>query len=111
MTDDIKQKLIAAGFPQALVEEAEVYAPAIARMAFAELTALAALIADKLTEKAQEAIRAKMSLDELAAEKTRLADLTVLMANNHAERLAAGNAILMALLKVAFAVAIGAAGF
>jgi len=111
VTDEIKAKLLAAGFPQALVDEADVYAPAIARMAFAELTALAALIADKLTEKAQEAIREKMTVEELADEKTRLADLTVLMANKHADRLAAGNAILMALLAVAFKVALGACGF
>ena len=94
-------------FPVGVVDAAQLYGPAIGRMALAELVALAQMIADRLTEEAQAAVREKMSMDELAAEREKLADLAVLMANKRAESIAMGRDILLAILKVAFTMALG----
>jgi len=109
MDDALKAKLLTV-FPAAAVEIGELYAPAIARMGLKELLAMDDFIRAKELAKAREAIRAAMTVDELAAEAEALVPLDRKMAEEQAEAVSIGKSILMAGLKAAFAIAIGMVG-
>lgn len=109
-----KDKIVAAlagkvgrGVAEAAVE----YLPALQRLGMAELTALAALLAEGDYDAAKAALHAKMTPDELATEKEHLAGLAELMAHDNAEARKFGLAIVGGVLKAAFGVLLSAAAF
>jgi hypothetical protein len=86
------------------------YGAAIARMGIKEALALATLIQGKKWTDAQAAIRTQMTAQELADEKSKLADLTFDSAVSAAQGWSFAEALLQAGLKVLLALALGAVG-
>lgn len=97
-----------AMFPQAAIDLGQMYGPAVARMTLAEFAALVQLLNAKKTAEAQAAARAKMTAEELAAEKAALTPVMAQMANDRAEAIDLGGQVLIAGLKAAATLALGA---
>jgi vacuolar-type H+-ATPase subunit C/Vma6 len=95
-------------FPQAAIDLGQMYGPAVARMSLAEFAAMVQLLNQKKTADAQAQARAKMTAEELAAEKAVLTPMLAQMANDRADAMDLGTQILMAGLKAAAALALGA---
>jgi hypothetical protein len=111
MTIDPKaQAALLRLFPQSAIYAGAVYAPAIARMALAEFAALVEMLNAGKHAEAQAAVRAKMTPEELAAEKETLTPLFAKMARDQADALDLGGMILMAALKAAAAISLAAVG-
>ena len=94
-------------FPQAAIDVGTVYGPAIARMALAEFAALVEMLNGKKQAEAQVAVRARMTPEELAAEKESLTPLFQRMASDQADALDLGRTLLVAGLKAAATLAMG----
>ena len=108
---DIDDKTLAALqklFPQAAIDVGTMYGPAVARMALAEFAALVEMLNNKRAADAQAAVRAKMTPEELAAEKESLTPLFAKMACDQADALDLGKSLLIAGLKAAATIAMGA---
>ena len=95
-------------FPQAAIDVGATYGPPVARMALAEFAALVEMLNARKDADAQAAVRAKMTADELATEKESLTPLFAKMASDQADALDLGRMILIAGLKAAAAIAMGA---
>ena len=95
-------------FPQAAIDVGAVYGPAIARMAVVEIAALVEMLNHKRNAEAQAAVRAKMTPEELADEKESLTPLFQQMASDQADALDLGKTLLIAGLKAAATLAMGA---
>jgi hypothetical protein len=98
-------------FPQAAIDVGTVYGPAIARMALTEFAALVEMLNNRKQADAQAAVRAKMTPEELAAEKETLTPLFAQMASDQADALDLGKTLLVAGLKAAAVLAMGAGLF
>ena len=103
---ELRNKLLES-FPVGVVDAAELYAPAIGKMALDELVALAQLIVAKKYKEAQLEVRRKMSAQELADEKTKLADLAVLMAQENSDGWKVATSIVGVIMKAALSAALG----
>ena len=113
MNPELKEKLIEV-FGQLAVSASEqldpAYGEAIARMGVQEALALWTLIQGKKFTEAQAAIRAKMTQQELADEKSKLANLTFESAVTNDKNWTLAGALLQAGLKVLLAAALGMVG-
>ena len=97
-----------AQFGAAIGPAALLYLPAIKRLAMSELIALWQLLQAKNQDAAYQAVAAKMTVQELADEKEKLADLAALRATARAENIALANEIAAAVLKAAITILITA---
>ena len=113
MEADIAQRLkdLALEVGHGVAEGAAVYIAPIKRMALKELTAFAVLLAEDRNDAAKEAVYAKMTAQELTAEKEVLADLAVMMADDNARKRAIATAIVGVMLKAALSALLGAVVF
>jgi hypothetical protein len=91
--------------PSPLRDSAVLYAPAISRMASADFFAFVRGLQEGQTVDAMAKLRAAMTAEELADEKSRLADLTVVMARESWEARQIGLAVLRAALIAALSAA------
>lgn len=111
MDATLKDQLVAA-FGKLAVGIGEslepIYGAAIARMAVSEFLALDQHLRAKQWAEAKALVRARMTPDELAAEKERLRDLTWEMAENNGIAWSAAGAAMTAGLRVLMALALGA---
>ena len=82
--------------------------PAIKRLAMSELIALWQLLQANNQDAAYQAVAAKMTVQELADEKEKLAELAALRATARAENIALANEIAAAVLKAAITILITA---
>ena len=97
-------------FGAAIGPSIEPYLPAIQRFGMAELLAFVGLLQQKSKDAALQQVHDKMTAEELANEKVKLADLTAAMADSNAEKRATASAILMAVLKAALVIGLGLVG-
>ena len=112
--DEALKKQLTDIFGKLAVEAGEQLAPAygagVARMALKEVLALDAFINAKKFAEAQALIRSKMTEQELADEKSKLAELTFEAAESNAQGWDFARAVLTAGLKVLLALALGLVG-
>jgi hypothetical protein len=103
------QTTLADQFGRGIADVAVIYVPAIKRLAMKELLAFANLLNEKKYDEAKKVFLALMTAEELAAEKAKLADLAVQMANDNYEKRQMAQAIFGAILKAALGVLLSAA--
>jgi hypothetical protein len=97
-------------FGQAIGTAVGPFIPAFQKMALDELIAVKALLNQKDTDAVLAIVHEKMTLDELAAEKLALVPVANAMADTSAAKKQAAQAVLTAILKAAFVIALGMVG-
>ena len=98
---------VGRGVAEAAVE----YLPTLQDMTLAELTALATLLAEGNYDAARNAIYDRMTAEELAADKERLAKVAELMAHDSYEAKQWGLGLIGGILKAALTALLSAAAF
>jgi hypothetical protein len=110
MADAFDIQALIDKFGTALAVSVVPYLPAIKRFTMAEALAFWDLLNQKKQDAAMQAVHDKMTAEELADEKVKLADLTAAMADNNAEKRQFARDVAMAVLKVALAIGLGMVG-
>jgi len=105
----VNLEALAAQFGLAIAESAAVYLPALKRLAMDELVAFIKCLTEKNRDGAYAILAAKMTDEELVAEKEKLADLTEARATAQAEAIETFNAIGLAILKAALSMLLAGA--
>ena len=99
---------LAEQFGVAVAGSLTIYLPAIRRLAMDELVAFAQSLSVKDYDAAYKTVAAKMTLEDLAAEKAALASLAELRATARAEAVALSDKIGLAILQAALGVVLSA---
>ena len=91
-----------------IMDAASIYMPVILRLAITELDSLHTFVfVNNDAKSALQLMHDKMTPEELAAEKVKLAGLTEQMANNNAAKHEFANAIVSSIVKTSLALFIG----
>jgi hypothetical protein len=98
VSQDTANKLIQQ-FGVGLADAAAIYIPAIYRLTTNELMSWIDLVMKKDQAAATQVLRDKMTPEELTVEKTKLAALLQMMADNNAEKWQVGQAVTLAILR------------
>lgn len=101
LVDQVTYALLVKTFGKAAAEAAALYIPAVRSMGLDELKAYIQLQTAGKTTEQLDALRALMTAEQLAEEKTKLADWTALLADQRAEQRALGNSLISAALRAA----------
>lgn len=101
LIDQATYALIVKTFGKAAAEAAALYIPAIRSLGINELQAYLELQTAGKTTEQLDALRALMTAEQLAEEKTKLASWTAMLADQRAEQRALGNGLFIAALKAA----------
>jgi len=110
LTDQLRAKILKS-FPAGIADAVLLYTPAMMRLAMDELIAVVKRLAVGDWRGVQDTLHEKMTVQELAVEKQKLAELTKELATAQGEFLNALQNIMLAALKGALAAAFAAAAF
>jgi len=108
--DQATYDLITKQFGKAAADAAMVYIPAIRSMGITELKSYVELHFAGKTAEQLDTLRKLMTAEQLADEKTKLAEWTAMLADERAEQRQIGNLLISAALKAALTVALPATG-
>jgi len=104
---DIKEELLRL-FAASLVDAADVYVSAMKRLTLSELLDVAEYISLKKYEDLRDFIRSEMTAEELAVEKSSLAELLERMADKNYKNKSMIKQLMLSVFKIALSSAIGA---